>query len=539
MVFDKIRKWARKNIKIIMAVDAVLIIALTAYIVGIDEPAEAENLTVVNCTYDSAEISWSPAEDAKMYRIYKSKDGADYEYLSSTGDTHFTDRNVRTGETYYYTVTSTNGLKSTDIETDNSVVAVPQLSKPDLQIDTSKGEMQLNISAVDGASGYEITRDGEVIGQSEETSFVDKDVEGGQHEYSVKAYRYKNNTVFSECSDNVAVDFKVIGNLNVDTFNNDLVIDWDDSDYYNEFKVFNGDETVSETSSSECTIPGYALDTVYDIKVVGYNTEEKAQSPEEEKKFEIIQEPMTTQDAIDAAVEWGIKIANDDSFTYGTGKRSHRYGCYFCQTNVGPRMNKKGKSKVNGHSYEKTYCCNPFVHACYAHGAEDPAMLAACQKGSGIAMTKKSFTRYGCWKSVGKVSRGNLQKGDVLVRSNHVMMYIGDGQIVHAAGGGWDAGSIRVCDLGGRKYSFVMRYTGTGKGTKDVIYDVDAEGNVVDAEGNIIKKAEKKEAPKENPAEADKTEAKTEEEKTKESEEKKADEKPADEKPAENASNGA
>ena len=112
MWFDKVRKWARKNIKIIMAVDAAMIIAVTAYVIGVDEPAEAENLTVVNSTYNSAEISWSPAEDARMYRIYKSEDGADYEYLSSTGETHFTDNNVRTGKTYYYAVTSSNGLKS-------------------------------------------------------------------------------------------------------------------------------------------------------------------------------------------------------------------------------------------------------------------------------------------------------------------------------------------------------------------------------------------------------------------------------------------
>jgi hypothetical protein len=147
---------------------------------------------------------------------------------------------------------------------------------------------------------------------------------------------------------------------------------------------------------------------------------------------------------------------------------------------VGPRKNIKGKSKVNGHSYEKTYCCNPFVHACYAHGAGDPAMLKACRDGHGIAMTTKSFTRYGHWKNVGKVSKGNLRKGDVLVRSNHVMMYIGDGQIVHASGGGWDAGSIRVTNLGGRKYSFVMRYTGNGRGTKYVIKEVDDLGNPVE-----------------------------------------------------------
>ena len=66
------------------------------------------------------------------------------------------------------------------------------------------------------------------------------------------------------------------------------------------------------------------------------------------------------------------------------------------------------------------------------------------------------------------------------MRSNHVMLYIGNGQIVHAAGGGWDAGSIKVTNLGGRKYSFVMRYTGNGRGEKYVIKEVDDLGNPIE-----------------------------------------------------------
>ena len=112
-------------------------------------------------------------------------------------------------------------------------------------------------------------------------------------------------------------------------------------------------------------------------------------------------------------------------------------------------------------------------------------MLEACRDGHGIAMTKKSFTRYGHWKSCGKVSKKNLRRGDVLVRSDHVMMYIGDGQIVQASGGGWDAGSIQVTNLGGRKYSFVMRYTGNGRGVKRVVKDVDDPDNTENTDSTI------------------------------------------------------
>ena len=147
-------------------------------------------------------------------------------------------------------------------------------------------------------------------------------------------------------------------------------------------------------------------------------------------------------------------------------------------------MNIKGTSLVDGHSYEKTYCCNPFVHACFAHGAGDENMLADCRRGRGVAMSAKSFTRYGHWENVGKPAASNLHRGDVLVKSNHMVLYVGDGQIAQATGirGGWGPINISVSNLGSRysKYSFVMRYTGTGRGVKRVIQEIDENGNVIE-----------------------------------------------------------
>ena len=34
------------------------------------------------------------------------------------------------------------------------------------------------------------------------------------------------------------------------------------------------------------------------------------------------------------AAKWAVKIANDNSFTFGAGSKAHRKGCYFCGTNV-------------------------------------------------------------------------------------------------------------------------------------------------------------------------------------------------------------
>jgi len=113
--------------------------------------------------------------------------------------------------------------------------------------------------------------------------------------------------------------------------------------------------------------------------------------------------------------------------------------------------------------YKKTYCCNPFVHAAYAHGTQNPKMLKGCRKANGIAMEKSSFYKFGCWKCVGKPAYKNLQRGDVLVKSTHVAMYIGKGKMVEASGGNWSASSIAVKKMSKSRYngfSYVMRYTG-------------------------------------------------------------------------------
>ena len=479
--------WLRKNTKKILLTNGSLILLAGLVVLCMAPPAKVEGLQVVDSTYSTAQLAWDKSEHAKSYKVYRSDNGTDYEYLDTTKETRYTDKKLRTGKTYYYTVTARNGIKTTPVDAEAATSVKPSLDTPELEVDTSQGEMKPSYSEVDGALGYEIVRNGEVIGQTDKTEFVDSQAElqGGEFSYEVRAYRYEKNPVYGKASNSVDAELYALQNFTIEPSDNDLILKWTASDHYSDYKIFNGSQKIGETSSNMFRIEDVPLDTVYDLKLVGYTSDESAKSPEVERKFKVAEEEMTNEEAIEAAVQWGIDIAADNSFTYGAGQRAHRYGCYFCQTNVGPRKNLKGKGKVNGHSYEKTYCCNPFVHACYAHGAGDPKMLEACRDGHGIAMTKKSFTRYGHWKSCGKVSKKNLRRGDVLVRSDHVMMYIGDGQIVQASGGGWDAGSIQVTNLGGRKYSFVMRYTGNGRGVKRVVRDVDDPDNTENTDSAI------------------------------------------------------
>lgn len=163
------------------------------------------------------------------------------------------------------------------------------------------------------------------------------------------------------------------------------------------------------------------------------------------------------------AINWAVAISLDNNFAYGVGDRAHHNGCYFCGTNItGPKKAKKGDK------WEKTYCCNPFVHAAYAHGAGIPSMLTACKKASAAGMTVGSWTKHGFKKigAVKDVAFSELKAGDVIICESHVWMYTGSDGIVEASGESWGAGSIahktgaksRINTYKKKKGAYVLRY---------------------------------------------------------------------------------
>ena len=169
------------------------------------------------------------------------------------------------------------------------------------------------------------------------------------------------------------------------------------------------------------------------------------------------------------AVNWAVNIANDNTFSYGKKPKTSKVGCYFCGTNQ--------KNKPKG--YEKTYVCSTFVHAAFAHGANDPEMLKNCQSGKYcISQTDSNFKNYSCWFKLGlakdlKVS--DLQPGDVIVYyaannySGHMCIYVGGNTIVDSEGikDCWGPNSIATIDKAAAMLvsaakvsgkSYVMRY---------------------------------------------------------------------------------
>lgn len=182
-------------------------------------------------------------------------------------------------------------------------------------------------------------------------------------------------------------------------------------------------------------------------------------------------------EVINDAVAFGIWIAGDNSFHYGYTNKSktinaHHNGCYFCNTNT----DKGGRSKKGIVDYKKTYCCNPFVHACWAHGGCVPKALEICQKGSSWDFNKgHGYDKSSLFTNLGHPAKSKLKKGDVLCRDTHVALYIGNGKIVEAGSGDdnkkgstkWN-NSIRVrtlTDDNYKKFPRVHRFNSSVKTT--------------------------------------------------------------------------
>lgn len=174
------------------------------------------------------------------------------------------------------------------------------------------------------------------------------------------------------------------------------------------------------------------------------------------------------------AVDWAIKIANDNSFHYGRSSWAHHNGCYFCGTNQKSGSIKR-KAGASVKACEKTYCCNPFVTAAFKHGAGAPEVDCKVS-GKRINLANDKNPALNNKKAFKKISKPkkvtSLEAGDVLLTPTHAMLYAGNGKVVEAAhhdNGKKDSywnDSIRHKTLSSsqwKRVTKIYRYIGKGK----------------------------------------------------------------------------
>lgn len=482
------------------------------------KPEQVTKLKVKEVTWQSVKLKWKKAKHAKSYVIYRSaqKDSG-YKKIGTTKKKSYTDKGLTTGTKYWYRVRGVNGDKKG--KKSSRVKGTPRLSVPVLNKEERGEGIVLQIGAVDGAEGYVLLRDDKKLVEQSALSYTDTDTEVDQeHSYSVYSYRNVNGkrvsskhadpvsakkpkasvklknannvknplaegsgyTIKGSIVSNTTIRAVQIGVMKKDSY------DWlgSKTHYVNNavnaltFDISRADSAVKFGSLQLGTYDYTILVDLADgsskeLKKQEFVVAEKSAATQTIPTENMVFPSQVTKGAQNA-VKWAINIAGDNSFAYGKGSRAHHGGCYFCGTNVtGP------KKATKGSKWEKTYCCNPFIFAAYAHGAKDAAILKACQKGKCGGMLPGDWTKYGCFATVGKckdVAYEKLLAGDVIISNkeksgqyHHVIMYCGDNKYVEAGYEGWGSGTIGVrSDMKGeykkhyQKYSscYVMRYTG-------------------------------------------------------------------------------
>ncbi|MBQ6935039.1 MAG: hypothetical protein IJN49_00695 [Clostridia bacterium] len=148
----------------------------------------------------SVVVKWGSVKGAKSYNVYRktSKNGSWVKIASTTGTT-YTDKNIKSGNNYFYTVKAYNGSNTSSFVT--SGIATKYLSTPKLtKISSGKNGVTVSYSKITGATGYAVYRKtgngnwskiATVTGNSK-TSYLDKTAKKNvTYTYTVRAVNGK------------------------------------------------------------------------------------------------------------------------------------------------------------------------------------------------------------------------------------------------------------------------------------------------------------------------------------------------------------
>ncbi len=147
-------------------------------------------------------IKWNAVTGARKYRVYRAE-GNKWKLLATIEGTSYTDKNVKSGKTYKYTLRAENG-KNLSYYNTKGFSAVYSLATPSVtSISTTSKSITLKWGKVSGAKGYYVYRaNGSKwvkVGTVKGNTFTDKNVKiGTQYKYTVKAYSGKLNSAYNK-----------------------------------------------------------------------------------------------------------------------------------------------------------------------------------------------------------------------------------------------------------------------------------------------------------------------------------------------------
>src|SRR3989339_582837 len=250
-------------------------------------PIISENFVVTSKTKTSVTLEWTASTDnigVELYYIYR-----DNVLINSTKNLEYTDNNLISGTSYIYKIRAFDGTNYSDFKTVTALtdgltipIKVAILSRTETSIKLKWTKVLGNVDI----AGYEIYRNGVLIGTSETESYTDQGLtKGTAYSYTIKSY----DTSLNKSNPSVSVVLSTIGfSTLVDTqspsipmnlivlskTNEDVTLGWDASTdnvgviYY---RIYRNNVLIGNTTLLSFTDANIATGTTYTYMVRPYD----------------------------------------------------------------------------------------------------------------------------------------------------------------------------------------------------------------------------------------------------------------------------
>jgi len=156
-------------------------------------------------TTSGVKITWGKVTGASGYIVYRKTSSGSWKEIGKTTKPYYTDKNAKSGTTYYYTVRAYSGSVKSYYDADG--LKIKHLADPTLKTPSStKSGVSLKWTKVTGAQGYIIYRKTGSGSYSKlktekgvsNLSYVDESArKGKKYTYKVKAYYSKTYSAYS------------------------------------------------------------------------------------------------------------------------------------------------------------------------------------------------------------------------------------------------------------------------------------------------------------------------------------------------------
>lgn len=176
-------------------------------------PNKPTNVRAVNTTKQSVSLSWDAQAAAEKYNVYR-----DGQLITTTSANNYQDNQLTANTTYKYEIEAVSFTGQVSEKSD--ALQVTTLADNEVEVPTrpgnlhSMGETVNSISLMwnpsshsAGIKTYEIYRDGQLVGQTANTTYLDTGLNAGtQYTYTIKAV--SNDSIRSEASNRLVISTK-------------------------------------------------------------------------------------------------------------------------------------------------------------------------------------------------------------------------------------------------------------------------------------------------------------------------------------------